>query len=380
MVFVHGAPDTVLVPVTVNAPVDVGGKLPLANPFSDGFLLSLDTTQHGVPAATRLLGSTGPARANAVVGDTQATVWAGQFLNAISSTTATSSTPAGFLASMIGAQFDAHAMTVTACGHSTVQALSADPAKSLMTGGLIGAGTFSEGGIIGTKSLPSPTVPGAENVFVARSGGNGWANGLLATAAPNSIEVASVVVDNGQVYVAGTFSGELRCSSKPAKIVAAGTATAGFVAQFFVGDGTCKNLVRIGGNMPSAIHGMKLNPYNSSLVLVGDFQGNFVVNMLPLNADLTDGFVVGLDANLTPAWAHQIGGGGNESARDLTFALSHVGAKHLYVVGDFDGNLNIGPIYPSSGGADAYVADIDVSNATDLATNGAFQLSELPRL
>jgi hypothetical protein len=354
-----GAKGTVLVPLTINGPQE--NNAALNNNVSDGLFYSIDLDTHGANPQSRLLGSTGPARALAAVGNQNTTIGAGQFVGSIDKVSSVA--PVGFTASPN--PFTVQPMSAKPCGHSSVQALSAIPGVDLDVDlGLIVAGTYTLGGSLAGKPLLKPMSPTAENIFVVRNGNpKNWAGGLVATKGPNVAEVADVAVVDKDVFVAGTFSGELSCTYGAPVTISAGASTAGFVAHLDLAEGTCKKLVAITATGALSIHGMTWKPSDHKLVLVGDFQGTLPV---PLQFDAmgTDGFVMLLDANLAPVSGFPLGGGGDQSARGLVFATTTNGKSPLFVVGDFDHELVLpNSTYNPTGVSDAYVVKLDLMSA-----------------
>ena len=232
-----------------------------------------------------------------------------------------------------------------------------------VNGNVYVAGTFSGTIVLGTIGLISA---GSNDVFVAKwssaSGNFVWAQ---RAGGPAADEAAAIAVNGASVYLTGTFTGTAAFGGTA--LVSAGAVDV-FVAKL-TDAGPAASFVwaqRAGGSLQDRSFGVAVS--GASVYLTGIFEGTTTFGgTAPLvSAGSFDVFVAKLTdagASGTFSWARRAGGPSLEFAGGVAASGTSV-----YLTGGFTGTAAFGGTALTSAGS----SDVFVAKLTDAGSSGAF--------
>ncbi len=229
--------------------------------------------------------------------------------------------------------------------------------------------TFVAGVFSGSASFKTPLTPSGgapENAFVGKlSRKADWVWATNVPASSNSVTVIQAlgVGPDGDVYVAGHFSGT---NLFGATQLVADSGTNLFVAK----------LDRFGTNWlwaqavgSSGVNTVRaLTVIGANLFVAGQYSGAATFGSSVLtNAGSSDVFVAQLDADGNWLWANRGGGTGN----DFASAVATDANTNLYVVGNYSGSVAFGATtLTNAGNTDLFVAKLTPTGTWVLARRG----------
>lgn len=230
-----------------------------------------------------------------------------------------------------------------------IAGLGADP-----TGNMTIAGTFA--GSVSFGGVAFASAAGNYDLFVAKyagtTGAHLWSHRYGGLGEEHAL--ATCVDPNGDLYVAGYFSGTTNLGG--IDLPSAGASDA-FLAKYRGGDGTFAWAVRFGGASDESAEALACD---GTRVVVG---GRFRSSSINLGgADLVsqgqdDLVLASFTASGAHAWSARYGGAGND---DLTSVA--LGGGAVYITGSFAAPIGLGGItLTPQGAADIYLARYDAA-------------------
>lgn len=209
-----------------------------------------------------------------------------------------------------------------------------------------------------------------------------WTRSIGGSGADDAQAIATGT--NGNVYVAGAFSGTVDFDPSPATFtIASAGGTDGFVAVFDA-NGNFINAVSFTNNLECKVYSMATDNLGN-IILTGGFTGSVDFEPGPGVTQLVAGgfydiFLVKLTANLGFTWAQRFGYAGGD---DHGFSVATDANNNVLVTGYFQGpNIDFDPGAPtfyisSQGLKDIFILKLDPSAgflwAFGLGSSGSFQ-------
>ncbi len=226
--------------------------------------------------------------------------------------------------------------------------------SSIITGYFDGAATF------GTTTLTGG------GVFTAKLNANGtyaWATKVGGTGDSFAFGVSARA--NGSSIITGFFSGTAIFGTTT--LTSAGSYDA-FMAKINA-NGTYAWATRVGGTGDAGAYGVSTLA-NGSSIITGSFTGTatFGTTTLTSSGVTDDTFTAKLNANGTYAWATQVGGTGNASAKGVSVRAN----GSSIITGYFDGAATFGTttLTSSAGSVDTFTAKLNANGTYAWATKG----------
>jgi len=250
------------------------------------------------------------------------------------------------------------AVRIGGTGFDQVVDIAADPDGSVyVTGTFTGSVDFDPG--TGSTFL---TSVGLADIFLAKYSAAGaliWADRLGGTAADTVTALARDA--SGNIYVAGGFEGTADFDPGPGNQVLTSVGGADGVIAKFTSAGALTWARRFGGTAFDQVSAVAVDQAGN-VYAAGVFQGQADLQPAPggqivSNGNVSDGFLLSLDASGAARWAYPIGG--VESDRATAVVVTSNGA--IVVGGVFRGLADFNSATPfqeltSTGGTDGFVA------------------------
>ncbi|HLG35523.1 MAG TPA: SBBP repeat-containing protein [Bacteroidia bacterium] len=213
-------------------------------------------------------------------------------------------------------------------------------------------GWFQNNATFGTFTL---TSPGGYDIFIVKYDNNGqalWAvrAGGIGTDIGYGIDLDA----NGNIYVAGTFSGSAAFGS--INVTSLNSSPDIFVARYDT-SGNVLWVQQAGSTSDDQAQAIAVDKINSKIYVTGYFKGTAAFGSLSVtSAGQSDVFIAKYDTiaavNSTPVWVHKGGGTGYE----IAYGACSDGGGSVYVTGYFAGAAMFdGMPVTSSGNDDVFV-------------------------
>jgi hypothetical protein len=229
----------------------------------------------------------------------------------------------------------------------------AKAAVALPSGGVVAGGEFYTATTVGTTNLLSAGGKDIVLISVDAGGTHQWAR-RFGGSSSDSLH-AMAVDSNGNIYVAGQFSGSIDFG---ATALTSSGGSDGFVAKLDA-NGSVLWARKLGGTSTDVAYALAVRP-TGEVVIAGSFRGGASFGSIVLSSiGGNDAFVAVLDSEGVFLWAKRFGGTTADNARAV--ACDETG--NLWVSGSFTGLSASGfdePPLASAGAEDVFVVRLTI--------------------